>query len=211
MTQAFLLFDLDGTISDPLVGIARSFNFALEALGYAPRPMSDMAECIGPPLDESFRRFTGVTDEKTIDDLVAKYRERYFDIGYRENTLYPGIREAIHALAAQEVPMAVCTSKRQDIANRILRLFDLHDYFSFVSGGDVGVRKWQQIESLLTRQSIDRSARMIGDRALDLTAAHKNGLQSMGVLWGYGSRRELEAASPARLLSHPEEIAALAR
>ena len=207
MNDTFLLFDLDGTISDPLPGIARSFNYSLSSYGHEELPLSALAQYIGPPLDESFRAAIGIADNDRINDFVGKFRERYADVGYSENTLYPGMGEILNALAKQSVPMAVCTSKRADFAEKILKLFGIRQYFAFISGGDVGLKKSQQIESLIANGSVDRNnCIMIGDRAIDLSAAHTNGMKSAGVLWGYGSRAELEAESPARLLSQPRDL-----
>ena len=206
MNGTFLLFDLDGTLSDPLDGIARSFNYSLSFYGYEELPASDIAQYIGPPLDESFETITRSNDHIELKALIAKYRERYADVGFAENRLYPGIRESIEDLAKQNVPMAICTSKRQDFAEKILKHFDMRHHFKFISGGDVGIQKWQQIESLIDNGVIDRHCIMIGDRAVDLTAAHKNGIRSAGVLWGYGSRSELEAHAPLCLLSQPSDL-----
>ncbi len=206
MNTSLLLFDLDGTISDPLVGFARSFNYALSFYGYDEIPISDLAQYVGPPLDECFKSITGINDHIEINKFISKYRERYSDVGFSENKLYPGIRQSINALSNQNVAMAICTSKRQDFAERILRFFGIGHYFRFVSGGDSGIQKWQQIESLMDRGAIDDHCIMIGDRAVDLSAAHRNGIKSAGVLWGYGSRTELEAQSPNRLLSQPSDL-----
>lgn len=184
MNDNFLLFDLDGTLSDPLDGVARSFNYALSFYGYEEIPLADFARYIGPPLDESFATITGSNDPVELKAFVSKCRERYSDVGFAENRLYPGIRESIEDLASKNIPLAICTSKRQDFAEKILSHFDIRDHFRFISGGDVGIQKWQQIESLIDDGSIDKRCIMIGDRAVDLTAAHKNGIRSAGVLWG---------------------------
>ena len=172
--------------------------------------MSRVPAYIGPPLDESFCALTGITDAEQIGAFVAKYRERYAQVGYAENELYPGIPEAIERLSAAGVPLGVCTSKRVDFAERILRMFGLHEHFAFVSGGEIGTHKWQQIESLLADGRITRSAAMVGDRAVDITAAHRNGLSAAGVLWGHGPRDELEREQPRYLLSAPAQLPTLA-
>jgi phosphoglycolate phosphatase len=209
MAQAQLLFDLDGTISDPFTGIARSINYALECLGYSPQAEPSLAQYIGPPLDETFKQITGVNNETEIYALVAKYRERYAEVGYSENTLYPNIVESLKTLAEHNIPMGICTSKRADFADKILKLFNIRDYFNFISGGDIGIQKWQQIESLHARLAISQQTLMIGDRAVDIQAAHINGLNACGVLWGYGSLSELEAESPSCILTKPEELGLL--
>jgi phosphoglycolate phosphatase len=201
-----VLFDLDGTLTDPLLGIGRSINYALSAFGYASLELSELAVCVGPPLDEIFRTLTGTTSPAELNALVASYRERYADIGYSENVLYAGIAEALTRLTEAGVPLAICTSKRKDFAERILGMFGLRSCFSFVDGGDVGVHKWQQIEGLLSQRVISTSSIMVGDRALDIAAAHRNGLQAAGVLWGYGSRAELVREQPRYLFDSPREL-----
>ncbi|MEC5398082.1 HAD hydrolase-like protein [Uliginosibacterium sp. H1] len=204
-----LLFDLDGTISDPIDGIGRSINYALEHYGYATLPREAHSPWIGPPLFHSFRAYTGRDDETHLQELVAKYRERYADVGYAENTLYPGMAEALQALAYTGVPMAVCTSKRADFAQRILELFGIAQHFRFVDGGDIHIEKWEQMAKLRERGIVTERALMIGDREFDMIAAHRNGLSAAGVLWGYGSREELTAHEPAHLLAVTTELHAL--
>jgi phosphoglycolate phosphatase len=203
-----MLFDLDGTISDPLEGIGRSINYALAHFGYEPLKLSELAKYVGPPLDETFKEITGNEVECTA--LVAKYRERYGDVGYTENILYPGVAEVLLKLQAANIPIALCTSKRQDFAERILEMFELIHYFRFISGGEIGVHKSQQIKSLLLQGQVSKSTVMIGDRAADMVAAHKNGLNAGGVLWGYGSKSELLNETPLYLFSSPSELMQLA-
>jgi phosphoglycolate phosphatase len=205
-----ILFDLDGTLSDPLVGIGRSINYALSHFGYPELPLSELAVYVGPPLDQSFSVITGVAMPSTLEGFVAKYRERYGAIGYSENVLYPGIAEALHSLTGAGIRLGVCTSKRADFAEKILALFDLARYFSFVNGGEIGMHKWQQIQTLLETGAITPSTVMVGDRAVDITAAHRNGLDAAGVLWGHGSREELEAAEPRYLFNAPADLLSLA-
>ncbi len=206
----FLLFDLDGTLSNPLLGIGRSLNHALEHFGHPARSMEELARFVGPPLDESFRLLLGNLSYAEVSALVAKYRERYGEIGYAENTLYGGIVPALRALSKAGVRMGVCTSKRADFAERILDLFELADYFEVVDGGDLGIRKGEQIRGLLERGVIDGSTMMVGDRAVDLAAARENGIAGVGVLWGFGSREELLAERPSRLLQDPSDLPSLA-
>ncbi|HTE39606.1 MAG TPA: HAD hydrolase-like protein [Steroidobacteraceae bacterium] len=206
-----VLFDLDGTISDPLVGFAQSMNYALGHFGHLPLELSACSAYIGPPLDESFTAITGVTSSSQIKELVAKYRERYADLGCAENTLYPGIREALAVLAESKISMAVCTSKRKDFAERILEMFGLRDHFLFVSGGEIGVHKWQQIEAMRAQGLASTSSVMVGDRSIDILAGRRNGLSSAGVLWGHGSRAELENERPDYLFASPTELSWLAR
>jgi phosphoglycolate phosphatase len=205
-----LIFDLDGTISDPSVGIGRSINHALGAFGFPEIGEQEVSRYIGLPLDAIFRRITPGASAATILDLVARYRERYGEVGYAENLVYPGIPEALQHLASHGVRMGICTSKRVDFAERILALFQLRSYFAFVSAGDIGVRKDEQLRTLVEHGTVRQGAAMIGDRAVDMTAARANGLRSIGVLWGHGSREELMGAVPDQLLESPVELKGLA-
>jgi phosphoglycolate phosphatase len=200
------VFDLDGTISDPRIGIGRSLNYALRALGYAPIADDEVPRYIGPPLDDTFRALARGASAGDIIALVAKYRERYADIGYAENVVYPGMPETLRGLAATGVAIGLCTSKRVDFAERILALFGIREHFRFVSGGDIGIRKHEQLASLLGEGLIDRKSTMIGDRAVDILAAKANHLRSIGVLWGHGSLDELRTASPELLLESPRQL-----
>lgn len=205
-----ILFDLDGTLSDPLEGFARSMNHALTHFGYAARAPGEFAPYVGPPIEDAFRELTGRDDKTEITALIARYRERYADIGYTENTLYPGVPGALEGLRAAGIALGVCTTKRRDFAEKILTLFDLRQHFRFVSGGDVGIAKWQQIAALRAGGEATTNSLMVGDRAVDLTAAQRNGLAAAGVLWGYGSHAELAAHAPRHLFAAPGELARLA-
>lgn len=210
MNRPHLVFDLDGTISNPALGIARSMNYALTALGFDLIPEHSVSEYIGPPIDDTFRRLVSSTDEEHIVQLVSKYRERYSEVGYSENVLYPGIPEALSYLAGKGTLLGICTTKRIDFAERILEHFGLRQFFQFVSGGDVGIEKHKQLECLLAEKTIDVRATMIGDRSIDIAAAHANGLQSVGVLWGHGTESELIAVHAQLLLSYPSQLMELA-
>ena len=209
VTHDVILFDLDGTLSDPLVGIGRSINYALSHFGYSELPLNELTVHIGPPLDQAFRHITGSTSSSEMEGFVAKYRERYGEIGFSENVLYPAIPAVLESLAGAGVTLGVCTSKRVDMAEKVLELFGLRSFFSFVNGAEIGTHKWQQIQTLLEEGVVTSSSVMVGDRAVDMTAAHRNGLHAAGVLWGHGSRDELEAEQPRYLFSSPEELLVL--
>lgn len=203
----FILFDLDGTLSDPLQGIGRSINFALTHFGYPERALDDLRFCVGPPLKYSFRELTGTDSDAHVRELIDKYRERYGDVGYAENTLYAGIPEALAAIDAAGIPMGLCTSKRADFAERILDLFGLRQHFRFVSGGDVDIHKWEQVAELVAQGVVGSASLMVGDREVDIDAGHRNGLAAGGVLWGFGSHAELAAGAPRYLFAQPGELA----
>lgn len=210
MKYEYLVFDLDGTISDPRDGIVRSINYALESYGFGCRAENELCSFIGPPLDVAFAALTGSDDGTLIKSLVTKYRERYSDVGYSENALYEGISDVLSRLSSiEELKLVLCTSKRVDFAERILELFSLREHFCFVSGGDVGIEKWQQLEELLKQGKINSKSVMIGDRFIDVTAAQKNELDSAAVLWGYGSHIELSQHNPSHIFSSPSELLGL--
>ena len=206
MRYETLIFDLDGTISDPFVGISRSINYALEALDFAAVDPQRVRPMIGPPLTEIFEHFLGALPERVMHELVDKYRERYASQGYAENTIYDGIPDIIANLASSGYAMGICTSKRADYATKIVNLFGLSEHFSFVDGGGVGIEKRQQIERLVANGINANSAVMIGDRAIDVSAGKTNQLSSVGVLWGFGDRDELVDAAPDHLLESPDEL-----
>jgi phosphoglycolate phosphatase len=201
-----LIFDLDGTLSDPSDGIARSVNYALLSCHYESVPEERIHRMIGPPLTEIFEHFLGPLTDSRLEQLVASYRQRYADIGYRENTLYDNITDVIAGLAARGFRMGICTSKREDYATRIVDMFGLLPYFSFVDGGDVHVRKSMQLEKLVAGGLDANTAIMIGDRAVDIEAARHNRIASVGVAWGFGDAEELAAAEPTFLARTPTEL-----
>lgn len=202
-----LVFDLDGTISDPSLGICRCFNYALRKQGYAEVPSEAVAALIGPPLDTSFRALVPSISDAGVAELVASYRERYADAGYAENTLYSGIPEVLLQLQEAGLRLGICTSKRADFAEQILGMFGLSNFFEFVSGGDIGISKASQLADPLANGDIDDQAVMVGDRAIDITSAADNGLRAIGVLWGFGDFTELSEASPALILERIDELA----
>ncbi len=205
----YIIFDLDGTLSDSAVGLVRSINHSLVSHGYGEQPFADLLKYFGPPIDQTFIKLTDTSEKGHIDSLVTKFRERYSSVGYSENTLYDGIEAVLQALFLKGAKLGVCTSKRSDFTEKILNLFGIRRYFKFVCGGDIGIQKWQQLEGLLQDKIITHQSIMVGDREVDITAAQKNGLHSAGVLWGYGDLAELSAHNPEFLFNSPEELAKL--
>jgi phosphoglycolate phosphatase len=206
-----LLFDLDGTLSDNYEGISRSLRFALERLG-APAPdETTLRACVGPPLRESLARLLPSPDATAIEAALAAYRERFHDLGWRENLMYEGVPETLAALAESGARMYVCTTKPEVFATRIVAHFGLDALVTRVYGVDLAGAlddKRALLAHLLATESLDPAgAIMIGDRHLDVRAAQANGTRAVGVLWGYGSAAELEGAE--RLLTAPPEFVTL--
>lgn len=201
------VFDLDGTLSDPSEGIARCFNHALRTHGIPEIDEAEIARQIGPPLDETFALFTAGKTDASIDTLIATYRERYSTLGYAENRIYEGIPAMLQQLHDSGRAMGVCTSKRGDFAQKILELFEIDHYFSFVSGGDTGVKKRDQLDQLLRHGKIDSNAVMIGDRQVDIESARANNLRAVGVEWGFAEPGELLAAEPVAIVNQVRQLA----
>lgn len=206
MKVSTVVFDLDGTLSDPSVGIIRCVNHALQCNGYPTRSDAEISAEIGPPLDLMFNKFIPGIDLPAMQQLVSDYRERFGVHGYAENEMYAGIPEALQTLKTKGLRMGVCTSKPAPAAKRILEYFGISSYMEFVSGGDIGVAKQSQLEALLSAGSIDDRAVMIGDRGVDLSAAHNNGLRCAGVLWGFGMPDELHSESPEMVIQRVSDL-----
>ena len=205
-----LLFDLDGTLTDPREGITRSIAHALERLGIEPPPLQQLTFAIGPPLRLSFARLLATEKRETIELAVKHYRERFADVGLFENAPYDGIAETLGALAAGGAPLFVATSKPLVYARRIVDHFDLGRHFIEVHGCELdGTRedKRDLIAHILPRHRLDAArAVMIGDRGADMLAARHHGLGAVGALWGYGTREELLEHGAQRLCAGPRQL-----
>lgn len=192
------LLDLDGTLTDNYPGISRSIVFALDRLGVAPPDEATLRRCVGPPLRESFGWLLDTRDADTIESAIEYYRERFGDIGWRENVVYDGIVDAMTRMAEADVPMYLCTSKPEIFARRIVTLFGFLPQLKGVYGADLAGRfddKVKLFAHIMATEKLDPDhAIMIGDRSHDLRAARMNGARAVGVLWGYGSREELAGA-----------------
>ncbi|HVK02840.1 MAG TPA: HAD family hydrolase [Armatimonadaceae bacterium] len=205
-----VLFDLDGTLTDPAEGITRCLAYALERLGNAVPPSEELRACIGPPLQASFPRLLGSDDPELTRQAVTLYRERFAAVGMYENAVYPGIPEVLTAVRAGGGRLFVATSKPAVYAEKILRHFDLPAFFDGVYGSELtGERsdKAELIAYLLEQEALTAAGCvMVGDRRHDVDGARRNGLFPVGVLWGYGSREELETAGAKLLCAHPGEL-----
>lgn len=210
MAYKTVLFDLDGTLIDPFVGITRSIQYALERMN-APVPEADALRwCIGPPLWDSFEVLLSTSDRREQDRAVAFYRERFTVDGLYENTLIEGIDAMIASLSAAGCKLFVATSKPHAYAGKIVEHFGLMPHFGKVYGSELdGTRstKTDLIAYLLQQESLSaKSCVMIGDRKHDLIGARANAVASVGVTWGYGSSSELEREKPAAIFDHPSDL-----
>ncbi len=192
-----LLFDLDGTLTDAAPGITRCIQHALGCLGWPIPSASALAWCLGPPLQVSFEKLLGVSEPALISQAMALYRERFVDAGMFENSVYPGLRDGLEELSNAGHRLCIATSKPHVYARQILAHFDLLRFFAAVYGSELSGKhsdKASLIRHLLDTEGRDGDPWMVGDRRHDVEGAHANGLGAVGVLWGYGSRAELEEA-----------------
>lgn len=192
----YILFDLDGTLTDPKEGITKSVAYALDAYGIHVEDLDSLCKFIGPPLKESFMVYYGMDDAQG-EEAVAKYRERFSVTGLFENKVYEGIREMLECLKEEGKTLIVATSKPAVFSERILEHFDLMKYFTFLSGSELDgtrVDKAEVIAYALEKNGITDLSNvvMVGDREHDIIGANKNGIDSVGVLYGYGCMEEFE-------------------
>jgi len=204
------LFDLDGTLTDPGIGITNSVMHALEKFNIHVSDRKELYPFIGPPLVDSFEKYFGF-DEKQALQAVEYYREYFREDGIFENVVYEGIPEMLGELKNRGAIVALATSKPYEFSVRILDHFDLHQYFDFVGAATMDgriSRKADVISHLIDKlgENEKSSILMIGDRDQDIDGAKANGLQSAGVLWGYGSREELMGAGADYIVSAPSDI-----
>lgn len=205
-----LLFDLDGTLTDPGLGITNSVAYALGKFGITVADRSVLFPFIGPPLIESFMRFYSFSREDA-ERAVAYYREYFGVTGIFENTPFEGIHDTLARLRANSKRLFVATSKPEVYARRITDHFALTQYFDYIAGAsfdETRSEKWDVIGYALDTCDIrDTSTTvMIGDRKHDVLGAKKMGLDSIGVLWGYGDREELSTAGATHIVETQEEL-----
>jgi phosphoglycolate phosphatase len=216
MTDQFqvVLFDLDGTLTDSGPGILNCLEYALDAQGIPYPDRETMRTYLGPPLAVTFRDQFGMTDSQ-ITAAIEKYRERYHDIGLFENSVYPGIPELLAQLQASKIRMVTATSKPEYSATRILQHFDLDQYFEFI--GAAALDGSRDSKSLVIGHTLDSvgidpdsfSMIMIGDRHHDVHGAREHGIDTIGVLWGYGDAAELDTAGVVGLAEDPSALGRL--
>ncbi|PZP24468.1 HAD family hydrolase [Pseudomonas kuykendallii] len=200
MHQSTVLFDLDGTLTDPRVGITRSIQHALAQLGIDEPDLAKLEPFIGPPLLQAFMQYYGF-DEARAWEAVGHYRERFKITGLYENRVFEGVPEMLDALNAQGRTLYIATSKPAVFARKIARHFSFDRHFKVIYGSELdGTRtdKVELIRHLLAEEGLDPAdCLMVGDRKHDLIGAHRNGLQAVGIGYGFGSHAELMAESPA--------------
>lgn len=211
MQAQAVCFDLDGTLTDPVVGITNSIRYALERLN-VPRPPGQLAQYIGPPLRSTFAALLGApnTTAPIVHQALYLYRERFASVGLFENTVYAGVPPMLKALHADAVRLYVATAKPRVFAERILHHFALDTYFAGVYGSELDGRfenKGELLQFLLHTEGVaPHTTVMVGDRLHDVEAAHQNGMVAVGVTYGYGTEDELRHAGADYLCHTPQAV-----
>lgn len=212
LKQNIILFDLDGTLTDSREGILRSAQYMQEKMGLRVWDWEELRFMLGPPLIESFTKGFGMPAEEAEKGVVI-FRERYSTIGLFENEVYPGVMELLKTLKAKGKRMAVATSKKEDLAVRILEHFGIAEYLEVI-GGDVREAgrdtKAKVIDYVLeTMQAEKDDVIMVGDRKFDIEGAHALGIPCIAVEWGYGDRAEFEACGADHIVAKAADVAEL--
>ena len=211
MKQKHILFDLDGTLTDPMMGITKSVRYALNYYGIEVKDLNDLLPFIGPPLRDSFKEYYGF-DEAKANEAVEKYREYYRIDGIFDNKVYQGMVECLQTLKDNGKKLYVATSKPEFFAKQIIEHFSLSKYFEYVGGSEFNSRekKAEVIEYVLKTNQIDNDdVIMVGDRKHDIIGAHENKIPCVGVLYGYGTEDELKQYQADYLVSTVEELTEL--
>ncbi len=205
-----ILFDLDGTLTDPKPGITGSIAFALNKIGYEAPSSDSLHWCIGPPLKESFSKLLSSSDSDLLDEALNHYRSRFSEIGLYENSVYHGVPEMLETISGLGIRIILATSKPKIFASRILEHFSLDRFFSSVHGSQLdGTRsnKDELIRYIVSEERVCRtSTMMIGDRKHDILGASLNHISTAAVTYGYGDIDELQRCQPDMFFDSPDEI-----
>lgn len=210
MQKDIFFFDLDGTITKSDMGIKNSIIYALTQLGMPVPDLSTHNDIVGPPLNDIFIRYFGF-NEDNVHMAVEKYREYYREKGMFESELYAGIDKILENLYESGKTIILATSKAEFFAKKVLAYFDLVKYFSYISGtaleGRISTKAELIRRGLIHADTKDPSrAIVIGDRKYDILGAKENGMDSVGVLFGYGSRAELTGAGATYIAETTGEL-----
>jgi phosphoglycolate phosphatase len=212
VTQAILL-DLDGTLADSRPGIEACFRYMLAELGHDPAVIGDLTWAVGPPMAVSIGTMLGKYSDDRIDLGLSTYRARYSTVAIYDCKAYPGIKEMLAALKDAGHNLCVATSKRRDFAERVVDYLDLRQYlpkvYGALPGGGLDAKQDLLAEILRVEGFQPATTTMVGDRLHDIHAAQANNLRSIGVLWGYGGKAELQEAGADLLAGTPAEVVSL--
>lgn len=211
MKKKYILFDLDGTLTDSQDGIMNAIEYSLKTYGITVQDRNSLRPFLGPPLSESMQKYYGFDRIKAVE-AVERFREYYNTRGLFENRVYPGVETMLKTVRDAGCRLFVATSKPEQVAQEILEHFGLAEYFDYIGGAtpdDSRVKKADVVRYVLDMAKIARplEAVMVGDRKHDILGARQNGLESVGVLYGYGDRQELEEAGADYLAEQAADIA----
>jgi phosphoglycolate phosphatase len=195
-----ILFDLDGTLTDPRVGITRCIQYALGQFNEVIPPWEQLTWCIGPPLKASFAQLLNTSDQTILDRALVHYRKRFSEKGIFENALYPGVVSALDDLRAAGFKLFLATSKPKVFARQILDYFKITPFFRTVYGSELDGRlsdKGALIAHIIDQEELDTSTTlMVGDRVYDIEGGKENKVMTAAVAYGYGTQEEIAAANP---------------
>ena len=210
----FVLLDLDGTLSDSRPGIAASFRYTLQQMGHDPDAAGDLTWAVGPPVFVSLGRLLAPFGDDRVDQALTIYRARYSDVGLYDCSVYPGVVGMLEAVRDAGFGMHVATSKRRDFAERVMDHLGLRGCVRGVYGAEPGGgldHKHDLLAHILAVEGLQASdCIMLGDRLHDMAAAQLNAIRSIGALWGYGGREELEEAGAGAIAATPADVVGLA-
>ena len=205
-----ILFDLDGTLSDPKVGITKSVEYALQKMQIQESNIDELECFIGPPLQDSFAEYYNF-DEEDKQKAIDYYRERFKEVGMYENELYSNIPNLLKSLNDLNYRLVVATSKPTVFSEEILRHFNIDHYFDLVVGSNLdGTRtaKTDIIQYIIDKYNGHKLEDfiMIGDKKHDIIGANNNGIDSIGVTYGYGSYEELSQSNPTYIVESVDQL-----
>jgi phosphoglycolate phosphatase len=210
MQMINILFDLDGTLTDPKLGITRCIRHALTELGHEPPDRDALEWCIGPPLRHSFGTLLDSTDNDLLEQAVHLYRQRFAEVGLFENRVYDGIPEALAELRRQGYRLFLATSKPRIFAERILDHFALTGFFDTAHGSELDgslTDKPSLVRQILATEGLQPDqTMMVGDRKYDILGGKANGIRTGAVTYGYGTREELETERPDFIFDTPNQL-----
>ena len=213
MHYKYILFDLDGTITESGPGIINSVRYAVQKMGYPVLPEETLRKFVGPPLADSMQKYCGMTPSEA-KKAITLYRDYYTSKGIFENSLYPGVEDMLKALKDGGKVLALATSKPELFAKQILEYFHIDDLFTVICGASMDeklVEKAAIITNALQALGIDemhkKDVLMVGDREHDVLGAKANNLDTLGVLYGYGDLPELQQGGAAYLAQTAGEAA----
>ena len=211
--KKYILFDLDGTVTDPMIGITKSVQYALRKFNIEVENLNDLCKFIGPPLKDSFMNFYGFNEEDALK-AITFYREYFSVTGLYENVVYENFEDILISLKEQNKSLIIATSKPTVFAEKILEHFNLKKYFDFIAGSNLDntrTKKADVISYALEQQGLTEASEMImiGDREHDVIGAKALGIESIGVLHGYGSYEELSNSGATYIVKDVKELKSL--